>query len=269
MRIGVISDIHIDRNKAYPVTEVLAEKTKEKKLDCLLLAGDVSNRYKTTFAFFERFAGLTDVPFYFVPGNHDLWDEAGEYGDTREIYRRYAEHPRCLSGRCVPLGGGWAAVGETGWYDHSFGNPKFSPEEFARHSMYGRTWMDSVNTRWHADDRQVHREMLARLERSLAEGTAAGSKLIAVPHVVGIRAFLVPETRGKWDYFNAFLGSPDYGELYRRCNVRYGVMGHVHFRRTHAQNGIRFVCACLNYFTEWRTGDVGKEIDDALSVLTL
>lgn len=249
------------------VTEVLAEKAREKKLDCLLIAGDISNHYTTTFDFLERFGSLVDIPFYFVPGNHDLWDESAAWEGTREIYRRYAEHPLCLSGRCVPLCEEWAAVGETGWYDHRFGNKKFSPDEFNRHHMYGRTWMDSVNTHWDGNDLKIHSEMLARLERSLA--ASRGKKLISVTHMLGSHAFLVPESRGQWDYFNAFLGSPDYGALYQKYGVRYGVMGHVHFRKFYRENDVGYCCACLNYYTEWQTDKVETEIENALSILTI
>lgn len=266
MKIGVISDIHIDRNREYPVTEVLAAKAKEKKLDCLLLAGDISNHYTTTFRFLERFQSLSGVPLYFVPGNHDLWDQSGECRDSREIYRRYAEHPSCLIGRCIPLGGDWAVTGDTGWYDYSFANRKFTPEELERHSMYGRIWQDSLYVHWHKTDPQVHREMLARLERQLAGNRE--KQLIVLTHMVGIHAFLVPESREKWDYFNAFLGSREYGELYQRYNVRCGIMGHVHFRKRYVENGIMYLCSCLNYSTEWETDDIEHEIEEALEVLT-
>lgn len=267
MKIGVISDLHIDRNAAFPVTETLAQAAAEEELDCLLIAGDISNHYTTTLAFLKRFGSLARIPFYFVPGNHDLWDESGVCLDSEETYRRYAEHPACLIGRCVPLNGEWVAVGETGWYDYSFGNPKFSLKEFERHSHYERIWQDSLNVHWHKSDRQVHREMLARLERQLE--VSRGKKQIAVTHMVGISAFTVPESRERWDYFNAFLGSPEYGRLYSRYNVRYGVMGHVHFRMRHRKNCVDYICACLNDYTEWQTRDIEKEVRQALAVLTL
>lgn len=267
MKIGVISDIHIDRNKAYPVTELLAQKAEKEQLECLLIAGDISNHYTSTFAFLERFSSLSGVPLYFVPGNHDLWDQSGECRDTWEIYRRYAEHPACLVDRCVALSDEWAVTGNTGWYDYAFGNSRFSREEFERHSMYGRTWQDSVHVRWHKTDPEVHKDMLGRIEAQLA--SAGGKKQIVLTHMVGIRAFLVPESREMWDYFNAFLGSPEYGELYQRYNVRYSVMGHVHFRKRHTEKGIDYLCSCLNYCTEWRTGDAAHEIDEALTILTI
>ncbi|MFV0412999.1 MAG: hypothetical protein ACK5L3_06960 [Oscillospiraceae bacterium] len=70
--------------------------------------------------------------------------------------------------------------------------------------------------------------MLARLEQRLAEGR--GKRLIAVTRMVGHPAFVVPETRPNWDYFNAFLGSARYGPLYQKYEVEYAIIGHVHFR---------------------------------------
>ena len=267
MKIGFISDIHVDKNKEYPVTEVLAEKAEEHQLSCLFIAGDISNHYTTTFAFLERFHSLSGVPVYFVPGNHDMWDQSGECRDSWEIYRRYAESPGCLIDRCVPLNEEWVATGDIGWYDYAFGNSKFSREEFERRNRYGRTWQDSLNIRWHKSDPEVHGDMIARLEKQLKKSN--GKKQIVLTHMVGIRQFCVPETREMWDYFNAFLGSPDYGTLYPKYNVRYGVMGHVHFRARYTENSIHYLCCCLNYYTEWQTDDLVHEIDEALAVLTL
>lgn len=267
MKIGIISDIHIDKNQAYPVTEILAQKSREYALQCLLIAGDISNHYTTTLNFLERFCTLSGIPVYFVPGNHDLWDQSGVCKNTWETYRCYAEHPACLIDRCVPLNDQWVVTGQTGWYDYTFGNKKFSLEEFERRNMYGRTWQDSIYVRWNMPDPQAHKEMLDRLEKQLVE--SSGKKRIVLTHMVGVSEFLVPESREMWDYFNAFIGSPEYGALFQKYKVEYSVMGHVHFRARHTQNETQYLCNCLNYYTEWRTDNAEYEIDEALTVLTL
>lgn len=267
MKIGVISDIHIDINKAYPVTEILAEKVQAHHLDVLLIAGDISNHYATTLGFLTRFGELAGTAVYFVPGNHDMWDQSGECGDSWDIYRRYAEHPACLIDRCVPLDDRWVVTGDIGWYDYSFGSGRFSRDAYEKHSMYGRTWQDSIHVRWHRRDWQVHEDMIARLEKRLTD--SRGKKRIVMTHMVGIDAFTVPESREKWDYFNAFLGSRQYGELYRKYGIEYGIMGHVHFRKHCTEDGVRYLCSCLCYSTEWQTGDCEREIEDALTVFSL
>lgn len=267
MRIGVISDIHIDRNKDYPVTAVLAKKAQEKSLAFLFIAGDISNQYSITIDFMKRITELTGIPVYFVPGNHDMWDQENAYHDSRRIYQQYQEHPACLINKRLFLGNDWAVVGDIGWYDYSFGNEKYPKEDFEKKRMYDRTWQDSVYIHWHQTDAQVHQDMLRRLEKQLME--TQGKQQIVITHMVTKGLFTVPEEREMWRYFNAFLGSKDYSDLFERYHVKYSVMGHVHFRKRHVENGTTYICSCLNYHTEWKSRDCESEIEEALTVIDL
>ena len=52
MKIGTISDLHIDRHpklKPESYLNILAEVVNERKLDILLIAGDISNDYKMSY----------------------------------------------------------------------------------------------------------------------------------------------------------------------------------------------------------------------------
>lgn len=49
MKLGVISDIHLDVNEQYPVVELLAKEAERRKLEGLLLAGDISNGQRARF----------------------------------------------------------------------------------------------------------------------------------------------------------------------------------------------------------------------------
>ena len=54
MKIGTISDLHIDRHpklKPESYLNILAEVVNERKLDILLIAGDISNDYKMSYQF--------------------------------------------------------------------------------------------------------------------------------------------------------------------------------------------------------------------------
>ncbi len=51
MKIGTIADLHIDRHNkktSEDYLEALVEIVKYKKLDILLIAGDISNHYQLT-----------------------------------------------------------------------------------------------------------------------------------------------------------------------------------------------------------------------------
>lgn len=267
MRIGVISDIHIDRNRDYPILELLVEKAAERQLGCLLIAGDISDTQSLTLDFVDRFAELSGIPVYFVPGNHDMWNKSNGVPDTNAIYRRYQAHPACLIGKSIPLSQDWVVFGDIGWYDYSFGHKSYSESDFNKKSRFGRTWQDSVYIDWQRGDKLVHQNMLAGLEKQITD--ASDKNCIVLTHMITADAFTVPESRQVWSYFNAFLGSRDYGDLFEREGVRYSVMGHVHYRRQLCRSGVMYICACLNYHTEWLSHDCAREIDKALTIIDL
>jgi hypothetical protein len=73
-----------------------------------------------------------------------------------------------------------------------------------------------------------------------------------------------------WEYLNAFLGSPEYGELAVRYRVPIAVCGHVHHREQTTEGDTRFVCSCLGYSTEWGDPkDLEGEIERSLTVLEI
>jgi hypothetical protein len=104
---------------------------------------------------------------------------------------------------------------------------------------------------------------------SLGAG-AAKQKIIFVTHVVQIREFTVQNPGPQWEYFNAFLGSPEYGELAQRYKAKLAVCGHVHYRRQVLKGETRFVCPCLGYVTEWPApADPERQIAETMQVFEL
>ena len=105
MRIGVISDLHVDLNggEAGPRTYAgyLSDAARAKGVELLLIAGDLSNRWDLTLRTLEEIQERAAVRVLFVPGN--------------------------LARGPVELPGGWAVAGAMGWYDFAFGHPRFSP----------------------------------------------------------------------------------------------------------------------------------------------
>lgn len=269
MKIGIISDIHMDKNKDYPILEALTHAIRSKGLCCLVIAGDVSDRHSVTLKFINELSARSGRPVYFVPGNHDIWDKEGEWGDARVLYGELRRHPFCLVDSPVLLGEDWVLLGDIGWYDYSFGNPKFSYADFDKKFMYNQAWLTGTYSDWHKADTVIHREMLDRLEKQIVCFKEKNKKIIAVTHMVTDEYFTVPESREKWDYFNAFLGSADYGALYEKYGVEYSVMGHVHYRKRLEKNGVAYLCSCLNTYNEWQSADFEAEINDALTVLDL
>jgi hypothetical protein len=168
----------------------------------------------------------------------------------------------------VELAGGWTVIGDLGWYDYAFGHPRFSVQEFDRMRFEDRLWQDKVNTLWDRPTREMHRHFRDTLERQLA--VPREGRLILVTHVVSHAPFTVQPPNRLWEYLNAFLGSPEYGELAVRHGAAAAVCGHVHYRRQTVVGGTRFICSCLGYSTEWADPrDFSGEVERSLAILEI
>ncbi|MFC0211960.1 metallophosphoesterase [Paenibacillus chartarius] len=270
MRIGVISDLHVDVNELKgepPIEEALIEVTAETGLDILVIAGDISSDAGRSLAVLHKLRDRCGIPVLFVPGNHDYWSRGNDTEDTWRLYRQFQTFEGCLCEKPYELENGWVIVGSSGWYDYTMGEPDYTVEEFDRMQAMDRIWQDSLFVNWGMSNRDVHRYFHERIERDLT--AYRGRPAIMVTHMLAHPYFKVPMPNPLWAYFNAFLGSVEYADLYRSFGVRYGVMGHVHYRKTYTDQGTEMICACLGYRKEWRQASVVKEIRSCLKLITL
>jgi putative phosphoesterase len=277
MRIGVISDLHVDLNENASsrgqVVRSLSSSASRKGVELLLVAGDIANRWDTTLRSLEALESASGLRVLFVPGNHDVWNEApafplGPGWGAWDSYRSLEAFPGNLGRGPVDLPGGWSVIGDLGWYDYAFGHPRYSTEDFDRMRFGERLWQDKVNALWDRCAGEMHRHFRDKLERQLAG--RRGGRLILVTHAVSHRAFTVQPPDPQWEYLNAFLGSPEYGELAVRHGAALAVCGHVHYRRRAIVEATCFVCSCLGYATEWADPrDIAGEVERALAVLDL
>ena len=101
MKIGVISDIHIDSNKkAIPegstFAKTLAKQLHQKEVELLLLAGDISSDYNLSQSFMDKLKSETDCQILFIPGNHDFWSRKNREEDTKKIYDFFKQQPESI-----------------------------------------------------------------------------------------------------------------------------------------------------------------------------
>lgn len=274
MRIGCISDLHIDINKDYPVLETVAAAANERALDVLLVAGDISETPQNTIEAMARLDALCGCKVYYVPGNHDMWNKNCPDRKTEEIYMAYVQDTRCLSGKHVILENGedrLALVGDIGWYDYSMASPGYTNAQLDGMSLGGRTWQDYYFNQWTKDNQAQMAGSLKALETQLAQCSAL--PVLAVTHMLPIDNFCVSVAKKDWSFFNAFLGSTAIEELYLRYSVRYAVCGHVHHREQLDKNGILNICPCLGYYNEWpmfnqpKDNSVEWHVRDAMQIL--
>ncbi|MBQ8638633.1 MAG: metallophosphoesterase [Lachnospiraceae bacterium] len=258
MKFAVISDLHLDINKEYPVLDRLAEMAAAGRADGILIAGDITEHVSESISAMEQLEQKSGCRVFYVPGNHDLWSGDFSQLTTEEIYARYEADPRCLTGKPQILQGKdgvFALIGDVGWYDYSFANPRFSETELEQMNRDGRTWQDKLKNQWTADNLQRMKIQSGKLEMRLAQiRSRYGTDLpvIVMTHMIPVREFCVPEERTMWQYFNAYLGSAHLGELFERYRVSYSISGHVHYRKEAIHGATRYLCPCLGYHSEWK-----------------
>ena len=84
MKIGAISDLHVDRHPKLEQDEylnVLSQVIQHRKLDILLIAGDISNDYQMSYHFIKQLRIIL-IFRHIIPGNHDLWSDDSDKTST-------------------------------------------------------------------------------------------------------------------------------------------------------------------------------------------
>lgn len=269
MRIGVISDIHVDINykENDEIETGLVTVIVNKKLDVLIIAGDISNDYQKTLETIDRLEEKTACVCLFVPGNHDLWNmHHKDMIHTIDIYDKLKSHKHCLCEKPYVLNDDYVVIGDVGWYDYSYGDERYVYDAYLTGHHNARQWEDKRHVHWHVSDKEKTTAYAEKLKEQLQD--YSDKKIIFVTHMVTNPYFLVPLSNQDWDYFNAFLGSDIYEKILTD-DVKYVVMGHVHYRKNLVENNRTYLCRCLNYRTQWLSHATLENIEDALEVIVI
>lgn len=272
MKLAFISDIHLNISSEYPVLDTVGRIALENNADILVIAGDIEENYHKAI---EAVATLNEryLRTYYVPGNHDLWCVPGEDLTNDDIYAIYAEDDNCLVDNSIRVNAETILIGDVGWYDYSLALETFPLDELEAMKRNGRVWQDSFKNIFTKDNYRKTEYMLNKLEAQLMKYREVRNKIV-VTHMIPIKEFRVPASMKDWSYFNAFLGSLRFGELFERYDVSLSVSGHVHYRKEVIHNSTRYFCPCLGYSREWVLTDVAPEdveaqVRDAMMFYTL
>ncbi|GEK90450.1 metallophosphoesterase [Alkalibacterium kapii] len=274
MRIGTLSDLHIDRNKWIlekdeTTLSLLDTMVKAKAIDVLLIAGDISNHYLESHAFLEELSDKSGIPVKFVPGNHDYWAKDHDVTDSHEINHFFNQQKYSLVGKPYDLNEDWAIVGTPGWYDYGYADhQKYTEEQFEKKKYGFASWNDLHFVDWNQKDKEVSREMLSQLYRDLS--TVKDKNIILMTHIATHKEFVVPLPHRIYDFANAFLGAKSYEKVYKDFeSIKYSIMGHVHFRKIHHEEDKTFISPCLGSSKHWRDKRLKNQLERSLFVFDI
>ncbi len=271
LKIGFISDLHIDRNRetsAYDYLNASKRIISEKELDMLVIGGDISNHYTTTLLFVEELEKRAEIPVYFIPGNHDFWEEEEASKDTQGIYGLYKDHPQSLIEKPLQLNESYTLVGHPGWYNHAvYDKKQFSPEEIEKGKFRWAYWQDKLRLNWEMSDQEVSRYFSNIIRQDLEKVTT--ENIILQTHVVTVPEFTVPMPQRTFDFFNAFIATDDLKNVHNEYPISHQLMGHVHFRGEIIKEETKLITHSLGYRREWWSNDLYQELQKGLYILDL
>lgn len=266
MKIGFLSDIHLDVNKNFPVIKALSDFCNDENLDKVVFAGDFSSDFTTISYVIDYLNRHTKTQLHFIPGNHDLYICHDK--NSRQIYNELCQLHECLVNHPVELGE-WVIIGDTGWYDYSYRDDAYTIRQIQKKSYHGMMWADKRYFQWGTDDIEINDYFLSNLENLLIQ--YRDKKIIAVTHTVPFQDFVKYKNNDPtWNYFLVFIGSKKIGQLYEKYSAKIAVFGHTHFRFNQSRNDMLCLCRPLGYHFEWKNSfNIQKEIQDAFYVIEI
>jgi len=270
MRLFVISDLHVDfeQNRKWLDNLSLQEYTE----DALIVAGDVTHDIRqlqnTLSGLRRRFNRL-----FFIPGNHDLWLNNGDYKDSLDKLEHILQLCREADIDTKPQKIGspedrfpvWIVPLLT-WYTQ--------PHE-GKDSLYlrkpgedsnNRMWADNYYIRWSFNGQHAS----AYFYRSMLPITATpyDAPVISFSHFLPRQEMMFSENRQrdlerikKYDRnppfnFSRVAGSTFIEKQVRSLKSIVHVYGHQHINRDRVLDGVRYVAHCLGYPNERSRGQV-------------
>lgn len=231
MKIGVISDLHVDYNRLTfgEVYNKIEETIRKNGLDAFFICGDLTNSKEKTHQwlvelnYYLSTEGLCTV--YYIQGNHD------EYGSE---YKEFDEYTNNLNHKVLPLTLGEKTInviGWSGWYDYSFVEKEihFDAESYLKDFKH-RYWSDAHYILRDCTDKEYYAKEYKWLKESLTKLKDESPEIptVLLTHFVPSEKGVIRKGDYIWDTCNAFMGSRHSGSLMEEYNVNHVFFGHTH-----------------------------------------
>ncbi|MDQ0213956.1 putative phosphoesterase [Oikeobacillus pervagus] len=267
MRIAILSDIHegINRkNTKADIIELLKEWITDQSPDVFVISGDMTAGPEKSLPLLNQLQNhCPHTKVLYVHGNHDIYHE-----DSTIAYETLLQFPGNLGNGPVKLDDNWVIIGDGGWYDYTFGIAGFNEEQFRLGTFNQFTWPDKTYANWPNCDQDETERYLTKIEHWLKK--FQGKNIIMVTHVVPFSQFLLCKGDPSWDFFNAMMGSSQFGELAIKYGVKKYIFGHIHTRYHEQYKGIEIICNPLGYYPhEWSFKTAKEEIFSTIRVIEI
>jgi 3',5'-cyclic AMP phosphodiesterase CpdA len=256
LRLAITADLHWGHRRGGDATLRLRDFLKARPPDVLILAGDIgaSQHFGACLALFA------DLPCRkaLVPGNHDIWVEENDpRGDSLQVYRDHL--PRLCAahgfhyldhGPLLLPEAGLALAGSINWYDYSWALEALRSrlpdwEERLRSKTFSRgRHNDARFVRWPLDDVRFTAEVVAALDRQLAQALGTCERAIVVTHHPPFYGLSFPregplsDDSLLWDAFGGNTALPDVLARYEP-RIAFAFCGHTHWARENNLGSIR------------------------------
>lgn len=267
MKLGFIGDLHYDVNRDYSKEDffnAFKTYTDEHEVEAWFIAGDISNSYELTTSFVEELQDFLNISVYFIPGNHDYRTKNPTPEKTWAIHEKFNNHPQCIQAKPVFIGN-TMIVGHCAWYDYTYADPEFSLEDLERKRYSKGRWNDDRFIDWGDTDISISKRFANDTAKIIANNSF--EDLIIMTHMLTTEDFKVPFPDSIFKYFNAYLGTSDYKEIFEKHKPRDVIMGHVHYRHSISRDGINYHVTCLGYLREFRSDNFQKEFDSSVALI--
>ncbi|MFX1251452.1 MAG: metallophosphoesterase [Promethearchaeota archaeon] len=291
LKILTVSDIHVDINNpgsfndgSHQVKfldkfrEILGQIT---GVDLVVCAGDISPSVTQLQRTLDLITKSIESTYYvFVPGNHDIWelDQQLWEGITKEKYEIVLRESvnqtefQYLPSQPLVIEDKLALVGNIGWYDYSFRNPKWDDRIKEDKTWYygkrwgGYAWNDVNFTDWGMHDFDVTDYLMNQLREDYQKIKNIPYKMAVMHHIPFIEGVVYKDSL-PWDFFSAFMGAACFGELLQEWNIGLVIHGHTHIPSTYRVGSSRVYCSPIGYRNEWRRPkDIVGELMERIKV---
>ncbi len=263
MRIGFISDLHIDINRHHNFITLISELAKEKKLDLLVILGDIADGAIYTIKFYRELKEKLKIPFRTLVGNHDIYVPNTKYytsdqikKKSRQFYHDLDSLPTSLVHHPI-ITDNWLITGINGWYDYTFAK-NFSEKrgpQLAHNWISANMWPDQkkINGKqinYNRDKMWVLNQIMA-WKKQVIKIKIGKRKLVVASHFLPTKNLIHILHIPFYDHFLYQLGSERYRKAFEENKVSISISGHSHMPIKIIKNNIKYINVSLGYNFQW------------------